>query len=69
MAISHLWLSRNYKYYKKKVIFAVYHQGLKYVFGFDGEGTAKRIHCILSGLISDKKEWECTKYNPIEFTQ
>lgn len=63
--IAKLWVSKYYKYYKKKTIFGVYHENTKMVLGFDEESQCKRIHTILASLVSDNREWKCTTFSPL----
>lgn len=63
--IAQLWVSKYYKYYKKKTILGVYHGNNKIVLGFDAENQCKRIHSILTSLVSDNREWKCTTFNPL----
>lgn len=36
------------------------------MFGFDEEVTCKRIHQIITSLICETREWQCTKYSKLE---
>jgi hypothetical protein len=67
--ISQLWISRYYKYYKKKTIFAVYHQNIKFVIGFDEENLCKKIHETITNLICEHRQWQCTRYDPLQSKQ
>jgi hypothetical protein len=63
--IAQLWVSKYYKHYKKKTILGVYHGSTKMVLGFDEENQCKRIHSILTSLVSDNREWKCTTFAPL----
>ena len=36
------------------------------MFGFDEEVTCKRIHQVITSLICETREWQCTKYSKLE---
>lgn len=36
------------------------------MFGFDEEVTCKRIHQIITSLICETREWQCTKYSKLD---
>ena len=62
-------LSRAYKKYKNKYIFAIYAEDVKYTLGLDEEITCKRIHRTLADLLEQKRYWQVTKFDNTKFNQ
>ena len=56
-------ISKFYKKFKKKYVLAIYHEQVKYIFGFELEITCKRVHKVIADLLDEKRKCCVTKFD------